>query len=50
LFGHVAQDAEEQYALIDTMAVRAHQHSARVDEKTENNKRWFGPNEDRALK
>ena len=39
LFEHLAQDADNEYAMIDATIVRAHQHSAGAQKKTAKTKR-----------
>ncbi len=39
VFGHLAQDADNEYAMIDATIVRAHQHSAGGQKKTARPKR-----------
>jgi transposase len=39
VFGHLAQDADNEYAMIDATIVRAHQHSAGSQKKTAKTKR-----------
>jgi transposase len=34
VFGHLSQDADNEYAMIDSTIVRAHQHSAGARKKT----------------
>jgi hypothetical protein len=43
VFRHLAADADNEYAMIDSTIVRAHQHSAGAQKKS-----WRGPS-DRAL-
>lgn len=43
IFRHLAEDADNEYAMIDSTVVRAHQHSAGAKKK-----RWRGPG-DRAI-
>ncbi len=39
IFEHLAQDADNEYAMIDATIVRAHQHSAGAQKKTAKTKR-----------
>ena len=39
VFEHLAQDADNEYAMIDATIVRAHQHSAGAQKKTAKTKR-----------
>jgi transposase len=39
VFEHLAQDADNEYAMIDAMIVRAHQHSAGAQKKPAQTKR-----------
>jgi len=39
VFEHLAQDADNEYAMIDATIVRAHQHSAGAQKKTATTKR-----------
>ena len=39
VFEHLAQDADNEYAMIDSTIVRAHQHSAGAQKKTAKTKR-----------
>ena len=39
VFKHLAQDADNEYAMIDATIVRAHQHSAGAQKKTAKTKR-----------
>lgn len=43
IFRHLAADADNEYAMIDSTIVRAHQHSAGAKKKTAKTRRSDGP-------
>jgi len=43
IFEHLATDADNEYAIIDSTIVRAHQHSAGAKKKPEKTRRSGGP-------
>ena len=43
VFRHLAADADNEYAMIDSTIVRAHQHSAGAKKKTAKTRRSVGP-------
>ena len=45
LFSHLASDADNEYAMIDSTIVRAHQHSAGAQKKMAQTKRLDAPAE-----
>ena len=46
VFDHLAADADNEYAMIDSTIVRAHQHSAGAKKKSAKTKRSGAPEED----
>ena len=43
VFRHLAQDADNEYAMIDSTIVRAHQHSAGAQKKPDKRRRTIEP-------